>query len=299
MTIAKWFRISFPPIHNVTIFPFILGTFLAWRLDRHFSLFTFALGGLGAALILVSACHAGEYLNNGGGQGAGSRLMNRFTREEGMIRPDSPSRPVTLWTSVIAAILAGGIGVILQFGFKTGPLTLILGGVGTLGCFLYCAPARSVDKGFGELTLSACHGWLPVAAAFYIQKGSIAPWIHWMALPIALSIFNVLLLNGFSDPPAKAAVGKQSILVRLGKDKGTVLYVLISILSWFFMVFSCYVGIPRKAVYFYLPVIALSAVACFMMTRKKYESPFARELLCGLNIAVNLGTTAAFLLAYL
>lgn len=300
MKIAKWLRISFPPVHNVAILPFILGTFLAWRLDQTFRLPVFALGGLGAVLIIVSTCHTGEYFNYAEGEKTGRRFVNRFTRGASLIRAESLSRIAVLRTSVITIVLAGIIGLVLQFGLKTGPLTLILGGIGVLSGFLYSvSPIRPVEKGFGELIISACYGWLPAASAFYIQRGYIAPSIHWMALPIGLSIFNVILLSEFTDFSADTAVGKQNILARLGKDKGRVIYVLVSILSWFCVVFSLHAGIPRKALYFYLPVIALSAGICFMMARKKYENPFARELLCGLNIAVNLGTTVAYMLAFL
>jgi len=46
-------------------------------------------------------------------------------------------------------------------------------------------------------------------------------------------------------------------------------------------------------------VMALSAGISLMMARGKYENPLLLELLCGLNIAVNLGTTVAYMLAFL
>lgn len=300
MKITKWLKKSFLPIHHVAILPFILGTFLAWRLHHTFTFPVFALGSLGAVLVIVSTCHTGEYFNYAEGEKTGRRFVNRFIRGVSLIRAESLSQTVVLWTSVITIVLAGIIGLILQFGLETGRLTLILGGVGALSGFLYSASRiRPIEKGFGELIISACYGWLPAASAFYIQSGYIAPCIHWMALPIGLSIFNVILLNEFYDFSSDAADGKQNILVRLGKDKGMVAYVLVSIFSWFSMVFSVHAGIPKKALYFYLPVVALSAGICFMMARRKYENPFVRELLCGLNIAVNLGTTMAYMLAFL
>ncbi|MCL5808011.1 MAG: prenyltransferase [Deltaproteobacteria bacterium] len=300
MKIAKWLKKSFPPIHLVAILPFLLGTFLAWRLHHTFTLSVFALGSLGAVLVIVSTCHTGEYFNYVKGEKAGRRFVNRFIRGASLIRAESLSQTVVLRTSVITIMLAGIIGLILQFGLETGPLTLILGGLGALSGFLYStSPIRPIETSLGELIISACYGWLPAASAFYIQRGYIAPCIHWMALPIGLSIFNVILLNEFSDFYADVAVGKQTLLVRLGKDKGMVIYVLVSIFSWFCMVFPLHTGIPKKALYFHLPVIALSTFICFMMARRKYENPFVRELLCGLNIAVYLGTTAAYMLAFL
>ena len=45
--------------------------------------------------------------------------------------------------------------------------------------------------------------------------------------------------------------------------------------------------------------MALSAWISLMMARRKYENSLFLELLCGLNIAVNLGTTVAYMLAFL
>jgi 1,4-dihydroxy-2-naphthoate octaprenyltransferase len=36
-----------------------------------------------------------------------------------------------------------------------------------------------------------------------------------------------------------------------------------------------------------------------MMLRGKYEDPKKLEILCGLNIAVNLGTSLSYILAYI
>jgi hypothetical protein len=58
-------------------------------------------------------------------------------------------------------------------------------------------------------------------------------------------------------------------------------------------------GIPRKALYIYLPVMVLSAAISLMMAGKRYENPLILEILCGLNMAVHLGTTAAYFLAFL
>jgi len=143
------------------------------------------------------------------------------------------------------------------------------------------------------------YGWLPIAAAFYIQRGYIAPCIHWMALPIGLSIFNVVLLNEFPEHNSNPAAGRMNLLHRLGKAKGTALYCLISILSWYSMYSSLSMGIPRKALYIYLPVMTLSAGISLMMAGKKYENPLVLEILCGFNIAVHLGTIAAYFLAFL
>ncbi len=144
-----------------------------------------------------------------------------------------------------------------------------------------------------------CYGWLPMASAFYIQTGHVAPVIHWISIPIGLSIFNVILLNEFSDYFADMAVGKRNLLVRIGKKRGARLYILTAILSWISLFFSLTRGVDGKAFYIFIPVILVSAYLVVMIMRKKYEDGRILERLCGINIAINLGITAAYILAYL
>ncbi len=298
--IAGWLGLSRPPFHTVGILPFFLGTMLAWRLDNIFNINTFSLSVLGIALVMLSTYQAGEYFSDGEDERSKRLFRRRFVGGAGMIPDRMRPRPLALWTGIIAITLAVAIGFFLQFGLQTGPLTLPLGCIGVLpGVFYSTRLIRLAEKGYGELFISFCYSWIPIASAFYIQQGSIAPCIHWMALPIGLSIFNVILLNEFSDPPADRPVVGTNLLIRLGKAKGMALYVLVSILSWSCMYASFRTGIPRKALYLYLPVMALSAWISLMMARKKYENPLFLELLCGLNIAVYLGTTVAYLLAFL
>ncbi len=300
MNIAGWIGLSRPPFHTVGILPFLLGTVLAWRLDKIFNVGTFALGVLGVALIMLSTYHAGEYLSHGEDERSKRFFRSRFVGGGGVIPDRMLPRPAALWTGLTAIILAAIIGLILQFGLRTGPLTLLLGCIGAVPGVLYSTRLiRLAEEGWGELFIGFCYSWLPIAAAFYLQRGYIAPCIHWMALPIGLSIFNVILLNEFPDLSTGKTVGRTNLLIRLGKAKGMALYVLVSILSWSGMYSSLSTGIPRKAFYLYLPVMALSAWISLMMARGKYENSLFLELLCGLNIAVNLGTTVAYMLAFL
>ena len=74
-----------------------------------------------------------------------------------------------------------------------------------------------------------------------------------MALPIGLSIFNVILLREFQDHTADLSVGKTNLLVRLGKKKGAILYGLASILSWLFLYASSVQGFQGRPCTFTSP----------------------------------------------
>ena len=298
--IEGWLGLSRPPFHTLGILPFCLGTFLAWRQDHVFNIPVFVLGFMGIVMVMISTYHAGEYVTHVEDERSKHLFRNLFSDGTGMLsdlifRRSGPFR--TVFVAITTALL---IGVILQFGLKTGPFTLMLGCLGALpGLFYATRSTRPGDHGVGEILIAFIYGWLSIAAAFYIQRGYIASSVHWMALPIGLSIFNVILLNEFPEHASTPAVGRTNLLRRLGRTKGVALYCLISIVSWFSMYSSLNTGIPRKALYIYLPVMAMSAFISLMMAGKRYENPLVLEILCGLNIAVHLGTMAAYFLAFL
>lgn len=298
--IRAWFGLSRPPFHTVGVLPFLLGTLLAWKINGTFDAVVFVLGILAVVLIMLSTYHAGEYFDYVEDEISKREVNNRFSGGSGVIPSGVVSRQVPFWTSFIALAVAAVIGIILQFVLVTGPYTLLLGCLGALPGFFYSTqPVRLVQRGLGEIFIGFCYGWLPVASAFYIQTGFIHPIIHWMGIPIGMTIMNVILLNEFPDYDADASVGKKNLLVRFGKKRGIVLYVLISLLAWVAMFVSFAAGVPAKAVPVYVPVFVLSSIIMLMMLKKKYENPKILEALCGLNIVVNLGTTITYIYAFL
>jgi 1,4-dihydroxy-2-naphthoate octaprenyltransferase len=58
-------------------------------------------------------------------------------------------------------------------------------------------------------------------------------------------------------------------------------------------------GVPPQAVWFYLPVLLTALIVVVLVLRGRWRSRATLEKLCGVNILVNLGTTAAYILALL
>lgn len=296
--IKTWFVLSRPPFHAVGVLPFILGTVLAYKLNAVFSPEIFLLGVSGVILIMLSTYHSGEYFDYPGDVISNRLHENQFAGGTRILPNAKISPRVPFWTSIVAIILAGLAGIILQFVLKTGPYTLLLGFLGAFPGFFYSTrPVRLVQRGVGEIFIGFCYGWLPVASAYYIQTGTIHPAIHWMAIPIGLTIFNVILLNEFPDYEADKATGKKNLLYRIGKKNGNFIYVAFSLLASAAMLASPFFGIAFKIVYFYLPVLIISLFIIFMMLRGRYEDGKMLEKICALNIAVNLGTSLAYILA--
>jgi len=297
--IGGWVKLSRPPFLTVGILPFILGTLLAWKLEGLFHGSVFLLGTTAVLLILLSTYHAGEYFDYEGDALSLNLHRNRFAGGSRVLQAGLLPPGVALATSIVAILAAAGIGIYIQFGLGTGPYTILLGCLGIFPGFFYSTrPIRLVDRGVGEILIGFCYGWLPVASAFYIQTGYIAPVIHWIGIPIGFTIFNVILLNEFPDYIADKEVGKKNLLVRLGTERGAWIYSAAAILTWVFMLFSLNLGVSLKALYLFLPVMALSAAIILKVMNREYENQKTLEVLCGLNIAINVGTTSSYIVAY-
>ena len=297
--IEGWVGWSHPPFHILGVAPFGLGTFLAWRLDGLFDPAVFVLGLAAIAMVMLTTYHAGEFIAHVENERSRHLFLHPFSGKSGEFR-NLIAHHRGLLTALITAALALLAGLTLQFGLQTGPFTLLLGCLGVLPGFFYTTrPALVTGRGLGEMLIALCYGWLPMAAGFYLQRGYIAPCIHWMALPIGLSIFNVVLIHEFQDHAGDPAGGRPDLLAHLGAAQGRALYGLVSILSWFSMYCALNAGIPSKALYIYFPVMVISAVISLMLAGKRDQNPLVLEILSGLNVAVHFGTVASYFLAFL
>ena len=295
-----WIILSRPSFHTVGILPFLLGTFLAYRLAGAFDPEVFVLGVTGVVLIMLSTYHSGEYFDRRENAISARIHKNPFAGGTRIITEGKMPARVALWTSILSILIALMIGIILQFVYKTGPYTLLLGFLGAVPGFFYSTePVRLVKRGIGELFIGFCYGWLPVATSYYIQTASIAPVIHWLWMPIGFSIFNVILLNEFPDYEADIAAGKKNLLGRIGKQKSKVVYVIFNLLTCLTMLISPCFGVPCQVIYFSLPVVVVALFIVYQILKNRHEDARWLEILCGLNIAVNLGTSMAFILAYI
>ena len=298
--LSAWLALSRPPFHSVGVLPFILGSVLAWRLAGTFRWDICAWGIVGVVLIMLATYYAGEYWDYREDLLSGRAGHSRFAGGSQVLQRGLLPRHAPLRASLLSVLLALAVGLLLQFVYHTGSWTLPLGLLGILGGFFYSTrPLRWVGRGWGELWIAFCYGWLPVAVGYYLQVGELTPLVHWLSLPIGLTIFNVILLNEFPDYPADRATGKANLTVRLGRERAAWLYTLASVASWLCMGLAWQHGLPRRAFWPYLPVVALSLAVTVLLLGGKWRDRVTLEGLCAATLLVNLGTTAACIAAFI
>jgi 1,4-dihydroxy-2-naphthoate octaprenyltransferase len=298
--LRAWIALSRPPFHSVGVLPFVLGSVLAWRLTGTLRRDILAWGTVGVVLVMLATYYAGEYWDHREDSLSTALGPSRFAGGSRVLQGGLLPRNSVLWASVGALLLGLVVATVLQLGYGTGPLTLPFCLVGLLGGFFYSTrPIRWVATGVGELWIGFCYGWLPIAVGCYLQVGHVAPLVHWLAIPVGLTIVNVILLNEYPDYAADSATGKKNIVVRLGRRRAAWLYASISVGSWLAMLLSVSRGVPVRALWFFAPVLALSLILVVLLLRERWQDRETLERLCGANLLVNLGTTAVYVLALL
>lgn len=292
-----WFRLSRPFFHSVGVLPFILGLALSWRLGNPVNWPVFLVGLLAVILIMLSTYYAGEAHDVQEDSTTWSEGGNPFSGGSGVVVKARVAPQQVKRASVAAVTAAILLGIFLQFGLRTGPWTLPLGLTGCLAGYYYSTPPlRWVKRGFGELIIGFCFGWLPVATAFYLQTGSLHPLTFWLSVPIGCTIFNVILLNEFPDYNGDRQAGKKNLTVRMGLDFASQIYGMVTLLAWAFLMASIFVGVPVCLAILATPLYLMGGKIYLELRRGAYRESSVLKRLCGFNLAINLGTTALMIL---
>lgn len=118
----------------------------------------------------------------------------------------------------------------------SGPGLIAIGLVGLVLAWAYSAPPlKLVSRGLGEFAIATC--WLlVVVGADYTQRGAFAGTPFAAGLSFALLVANLLYINQFPDRAADAAVGKATLVVRLGADTAKWGYLAIALVAYGWLV---------------------------------------------------------------
>ncbi len=225
---ALW-RLSRVPFVSVGVLPLILGYTLAWRHGFRGAPGLYFLSLLAVMLILFMTYYLGERNDL-----AGDRINRNHNQFSGgsrvLVEQALPAWvPLLLGYGCLAAAVL--IGLYIFHFYKTGPWTLSLGAIGIFSGFYYSnKPFRWAYRGIGEVLIGFCYSWLPIATGFYLFSGFIGYQVFLLAIPVGLSIFNVILINEIPDEEADRAVEKRTLVVRYGNEKMIDVYIGVSVL---------------------------------------------------------------------
>jgi 1,4-dihydroxy-2-naphthoate polyprenyltransferase len=193
-------------------------------------------------------------------------------------------------------IAAGGLAVVLQWGWQTGDFTLPLAGLGVLaGYFIFAPPLAWARRGWGEFWGGLCFGLLPVASGYYLQSQYVISEILLYGLPLSLAAFNLLLVLGFPAPGQAAGPNSGTLAVRLGPVGAALLYTIVNILVVLGLLVALFFPAARQFAQPWLwALIVLALVNQELVKRRAYYNEARLQLVCFLTLGLHLGMCLIF-----
>lgn len=131
-----------------------------------------------------------------------------------------------VWWREPGVLWVGLVGVVLAYGSHASPLELSY-------------------RGMGELAAAIAYGPLIVGGTVLVQRGDIPAETGWIAVPLGVLAGAFVWINGFPDAEADEAVGKRTMVVRLGKRRAALGFAAIVALAYALVAILPLLGVDR------------------------------------------------------
>lgn len=177
-----------------------------------------ALCLLFALVMQIDANLVNDYFDFARGIDNEQRLGPERACAQGWIEPDAMRRGIALTT--VAACLVG-----LPLALYGGVAMVLVGVLCVAFCFLYTTTLA--HKGLGDVLVVLFFGLVPVAATYYILLHRLTPLVLLLALACGLVVDTLLLVNNYRDRDTDRAVGKKTLVVRIGARRAEWLYLAL------------------------------------------------------------------------
>lgn len=286
------------PFFTAALVPVVLGTALAWARTGAFHLWGFLLALVGAICLHAGTNMTNDYFDHTwGSDEVNQEFANPFTGGSRVIQLGLVPPQEMLWQGVAFFAAGSLIGLVLAY---TRSWTILWLGIFGVFCgFFYTAPPfRLARTGIGELAVGLSFGPLMVLGAYIVQTGR-PDWEPVIAaLPVGILIALVLWINEFQDAPADAAVGKNHLVVRMGRRRAAAVYGILLALTFLSLVAGVLLG--RVTPYALLGLLAVPwAWTAYRIARVHYDHPRELTPANALTIRIHLVTGLLMVAGYL
>ena len=180
----------------------------------------FLIALLFALIMQIEANFVNDYFDFRKGTDRDDRLGPERACAQGWVTPHAMQMAL-----VITALLAFLVGVPLIF-YGGWPM-LFVGLACILFCWLYTTHLSYI--GLGDVLVSVFFGIVPVCVTYYIQLHTVTTEVVIASLACGLVIDALLLVNNFRDRDTDKAVGKNTLVVRIGEKASIGLYLGVGI----------------------------------------------------------------------
>ena len=226
-----FWRLADPKISITSVASMAIGASLAAR-DGAFSWYWLIVMGLAMFCMEVAKNAWGDVYDYDSGTDLAVKPEDRTDFSGGKrVMVDNILTRNQTWA---IALMFGGTGVTLGaiMVFLHEPSIFWLGTVAlVLGWSYHGPPMQLAYRGLGELDVVLCYGPLIALATYALLTHSYHVDVIWASIPLGLFIAAFLWVNEFPDYEADRSVGKNNLVVQLGKQRASGALPLIYLLA--------------------------------------------------------------------
>jgi 1,4-dihydroxy-2-naphthoate polyprenyltransferase len=228
--LARWARITRAPFLTATLAPVLLAAAWVWAHPggTPFSWLRFVLALLGASLLHAAANTFNDYFDWASGCDQGNlEFFAPFSGGSRTVELGLLAQRRVLTVALTCSLMAAAIGIALYI--LAGPGIIVFGLIGLGAAWAYTSPTvrLAARRGLGELTVALCFGPLMTAGMVYAMTGTVHGFDFVLGIPLGLLTTAILWINQFPDVDADARVGKNNLVVTMGRQRARWGYVLL------------------------------------------------------------------------
>jgi 1,4-dihydroxy-2-naphthoate polyprenyltransferase len=223
-----WLMAARPRTLPAAVAPVVVGTTAAVFVtsgDR-FRLGAFLAALLGSVFIQIGTNLANDYSDARRGADAVDRLGPVRVTAAGLVTPRRVL--VATWGAFAVAVACG-----IYLTTVAGPLILLVGVLSIAAGVLYTGGPRPYGyEGLGELFVFTFFGLVAVNGSYYVQLERLDGLPFGLSVSVGLLVTAILVVNNLRDIDTDRRVGKQTLAVRLGRDRTRSLYTALLVIAF-------------------------------------------------------------------
>lgn len=263
-----FWQLADPKIWIASTVPMLVGAALAYGIEGKLSLYWLFWSMVGVYLIEIGKNAINEVVDYESGVDRYVAPDERTPFSGGKkvivdgILSVSEVKVIAVWTMILAATIGIYIALYRE------PSVVWIGAAGYILSIIYSLPPfKLCYRGLGEITVGFTFGPLVLCGTYLVQAHRISMEAVLSSLILGFLIANVLVINQFPDYEADRRGNKRNWVVRLGKKRATLLYLLLFAAAFAICPILAYIS---RNPLFLLPLLALGIVKNAVAIAKKY-----------------------------
>ena len=225
-SVKAWLLAARPKTLAGAAVPVMIGASLAYvdaaqYVDGAFSWLAAVLCFLFAFIMQVDANFINDFFDfTNGADDSETRFGPRRACAQGWVKLDSMKRAIALTTCLACLV---GLPLVWYGGLEM----ILIGLLCLVFCFLYTTHLSYM--GLGDVLVLVFFGVVPVCISYYIQLHTCTWQVFLASLACGLVIDGLLIVNNFRDRDNDRAVGKNTLVVRIGDKANLALYLGVGV----------------------------------------------------------------------